>query len=101
MTDVANGGCARLLAGWALAMRWTNSEGSYASAICSWCPQEAPLVHCFLKSLDLPLDTTAKNCCSLVSRFTGGNPFEPEDMLIVGSNRNFARSHADTNSQST
>ena len=36
-----------------------------------------------------------------VSICTGGNPFEPEDTPIVGSNRNSACSHAHTNSQST
>ena len=37
------------------------TEGSYTVAVCLWITEEAPLVHCFLKSIDMLLATFEKD----------------------------------------
>ena len=72
-------------------------------AVCLWNTGEAPLVHCFLKSIDMLVATCEKDgspSCT-VPGFTNTYFIEPEDPPIVGSHRTCACSYALTYCQCT
>ena len=72
-------------------------------AVCLWNTEEAPLVHCFLESIDMLVATFEKDgspSCTIPG-CTNACFVEPEDTPIVGSDRTCACSYALTDSQCT